>query len=123
MLKVLSENWVRVDFPAILQMLEWKLGLKSQDRVIRFPPEVVEEAVKSAPKTIDVYDRPGERILQLGEDRLRFWVGGHGVVLLSKPRGMKPSIFSSAKTSETWCASVHRSNTMMSSPPSALCAM
>jgi len=36
---------------------------------------VVEEAIKSAPKTIDVYDRRGEPKLKLGEDRLRFGVG------------------------------------------------
>jgi trimethylamine---corrinoid protein Co-methyltransferase len=74
-LKVLSETGVRVDSPAILQLLETKLNLKSQDRIIKFPPEVVEDAIKSAPKTIDVYDRRGEHKLKLGEDRLRFGVG------------------------------------------------
>jgi len=74
-LKVLNETGVRVDSPSILQMLEWKLGLKSQDRIIKFPPEVVEDAIKSAPKTIDIYDRCGEHKLKLGEDRLRFGVG------------------------------------------------
>ena len=59
-LRVLSETGVRVDSPEILQLLERKLGLKSQDRIIKFPSEVVEEAIKSAPKTIDIYDRRGE---------------------------------------------------------------
>lgn len=74
-LKVLSETGVRVDSPSVLRMLELKLGLKSQERVVKFPPEVVEEAIKSAPKTIDVYDRRGRQALKLGEDRLRFGVG------------------------------------------------
>jgi trimethylamine--corrinoid protein Co-methyltransferase len=74
-LQVLSETGARVDSPAILQMLEQKLRLKSQDRIIKFPPEVVEEAIKSAPKTIDIYTRRGEHKLKLGEDRLRFGVG------------------------------------------------
>jgi trimethylamine--corrinoid protein Co-methyltransferase len=74
-LKVLSETGVRVDSPSILQLLETKLKLKSQDRVIKFPPEIVEDAIKSAPKTINVYDRRGELKLNLGEDRLRFGVG------------------------------------------------
>ncbi|MBC7878491.1 MAG: trimethylamine methyltransferase family protein [Anaerolineales bacterium] len=74
-LKVLIETGVRVDSPAILQMLEQKLGLKSQDRIIKFPPEVVEDAIKSTPKTIDIYDRRGEYKFKLGEDRLRFGVG------------------------------------------------
>jgi len=74
-LRVLNETGVRVDSPEILQMLERKLGLKSQDRVIKFPPQIVEEAIKSAPKTINVYDRRGELKLKLGEDRLRFGIG------------------------------------------------
>ncbi|HET7142612.1 MAG TPA: trimethylamine methyltransferase family protein, partial [Anaerolineales bacterium] len=74
-LKVLNETGVRVDSPSILQMLELKLGLKSQDRVIKFPPEIVEEAIRSTPKTIDIYDRRGGHKLKLGEDRLRFGVG------------------------------------------------
>jgi trimethylamine---corrinoid protein Co-methyltransferase len=74
-LKVLGETGVRVDSPEILHLLEWKLGLKAEDRIIKFPPEIVEEAIKSAPKTIDIYDRRGEHKLKLGEDRLRFGVG------------------------------------------------
>ncbi len=74
-LKALNETGVRVDSPSILLMLENKLGLKSNDRVIKFPAEVVEEAIRSAPKTIDVYDRRGEFKFKLGEDRLRFGVG------------------------------------------------
>jgi trimethylamine--corrinoid protein Co-methyltransferase len=74
-LKVLSETGVRVDSPEILVLLERKLGLKSEDRRIKFPPEVVEDAIKSAPKTIDIYDRRGDHKLKLGEDRLRFGVG------------------------------------------------
>lgn len=74
-LKVLNETGVRVDSPSILQMLEQKLGLKAQDRIIKFPAEIVEDAIQSAPKTIDVYDRRGELKMKLGEDRLRFGVG------------------------------------------------
>ncbi len=74
-LKVLSETGARVDSPAILSLLETKLGLKAQDRVIKFPREIVEEAIQSAPKTIDVYDRRGAHKFKLGEDRLRFGTG------------------------------------------------
>jgi trimethylamine--corrinoid protein Co-methyltransferase len=74
-LRVLSETGVRVDSPEILQMLERKLGIKSQDRIIKFPSEVVEDAIKSAPKTIDIYDRRGEHKLKLGDNRLSFGVG------------------------------------------------
>lgn len=74
-LRVLSETGVRVDSPSILQMLELKLGLKSQDRIIKFPAEIIEDAIKSAPRNINVYDRRGEHKMNLGEDRLRFGTG------------------------------------------------
>ena len=31
--------------------------MKSQDQIVKFPPEIAGEAVKSAPRTIDIYDR------------------------------------------------------------------
>jgi trimethylamine---corrinoid protein Co-methyltransferase len=74
-LKVLSETGVRIDSPDILNLLERKLGVKSQDRIVKFQPEIVEEAIASAPKNIDVYDRRGNHQMKLGEDRLRFGVG------------------------------------------------
>ena len=74
-LRVLSETGVRIDSPQILGLLEGKLGLKARERILKFPPEIVEEAIKSAPKTIDIYDRRGEHKLKLGRDRLGFGVG------------------------------------------------
>jgi trimethylamine:corrinoid methyltransferase-like protein len=46
--------------------------IQETHRNIKFPPEIVEEAIKSAPKTIDVYDRRGQHRLNLGDDRLCF---------------------------------------------------
>jgi trimethylamine--corrinoid protein Co-methyltransferase len=74
-LRVLSETGVRVDSPAILQMLERKLALKSQGRIIKIPPEIVEDSISAAPKVVDIFDRRGEFKFKLGEDRLRFGVG------------------------------------------------
>lgn len=74
-LTVLSQTGVRVDSPSILQMLERKLSLQSQDQIIKFPPEIVEDAIKSAPKAIDIFDRRGAHKFKLGEGRLRFGVG------------------------------------------------
>jgi trimethylamine--corrinoid protein Co-methyltransferase len=74
-LRVLSETGVRVDSPSVLKLLERKLNLKADSRTIRFPAEVVEEAIQSAPKTIDVFNRRGEKTFTLGADRLRFGVG------------------------------------------------
>ncbi len=74
-LKVLSETGARIDSPSVLALLERKLGLKAQDRRMKFPPQIVEEAIRSAPKTIEIYDRRGELKMKLGEDRLRFGTG------------------------------------------------
>ena len=74
-LRVLSETGVRVDSPSVLALLKRKLNLKADGRTIRFPAEVVEEAIQSAPKTIDVFNRHGEKTFTLGADRLRFGVG------------------------------------------------
>ncbi|HUH98867.1 MAG TPA: trimethylamine methyltransferase family protein [Anaerolineales bacterium] len=74
-LSVLGETGVRVDSPVVLSLLERKLGLKADGRRIRFPAAVVEEAIHSAPKTIDVFNRRGEKAFTLGADRLRFGVG------------------------------------------------
>lgn len=74
-LKVLSETGVRIDSPDILNLLERKLEVKSQDRIVKFQPEIVEEAIESAPKNINIYNRRGEHVTNLGEDRLRFGVG------------------------------------------------
>src|SRR5690606_29577038 len=74
-LKVLSETGVRIDSPDILNLLERKLGIRSQDRIVKFQPEVVEAAIESVPKHINIYNRRGEHVTNLGEDRLRFGVG------------------------------------------------
>lgn len=73
--RVLSETGVRVDSPSVLNLLEKTLRLTSENRMIKFPREVVEDAIRSAPKAIDVYNRRGEHVLKLGDDRLRFGIG------------------------------------------------
>jgi len=74
-LRVLSETGVRVDSPSVLKLLESKPGMKVEGRVVRFTAEAVEDAIQSAPKTIDVFNRRGEHAFRLGDDRLRFGVG------------------------------------------------
>jgi trimethylamine--corrinoid protein Co-methyltransferase len=74
-LRVLGETGVRVDSPSVLSLLERKLGLKADGHTLRFPAEIVEAAIHSAPKTIEVFNRLGEKTFTLGADRLRFGVG------------------------------------------------
>ena len=74
-LSILGRTGVRVDSPTVLRFLETKLGVKAEADVLRLPAEVVEEAIRSAPKTIDVYDRRGNYVFKLGDDKLRFGIG------------------------------------------------
>jgi len=74
-LRILATTGVRVDSPRVLRFLEKRLGATARDDILQLPPEVVEEALRGAPKTIDVYDRAGRPVFTLGDDRLRFGIG------------------------------------------------
>lgn len=74
-LSILGRTGIRVDSPGVLRFLEGKLGVKAEADRLRLPAEVVEEAIRTAPKTIDVHDRLGNHVFKLGDDSLRFGVG------------------------------------------------
>jgi len=74
-LRILSETGVRVDSPSVVEMLEKTKQVKIQGRSVRLLPGLVESAIMSAPSTIQIYDRRGNPIFNLGNDRLRFGVG------------------------------------------------
>lgn len=74
-LSILSRTGVRVDSPGVLRFLETKLGSKAEVDVVKLPGEIVEEAIRAAPKTIAIFDRRGNHVFKLGDDRLRFGIG------------------------------------------------
>src|SRR5687768_18204095 len=77
-LKLLATTGVRVDSPSALEMLKKKVGSSMvEDRTVRFPAELVEWAIKSAPRQIQIYDRRGNPGFTIGgeEDRTRFGIG------------------------------------------------
>ncbi len=74
-LSILGRTGIRVDSPGVLRFLEEKLGTRAEAGVLRLPAEVVDEAIRTAPKTIDVHDRLGNHIFRLGDDSLRFGIG------------------------------------------------
>jgi len=75
-LQILSRTGVRVDSDRVRQRLAGKIGQAAvQDRIVRFPAEVVEWALQSAPGKIDLYDRRGQPAFQLGDGRLHFGIG------------------------------------------------
>src|SRR5687768_10439308 len=77
-LTLLATTGVRVDSPSAVAMLEKKVGSSNVDgRTVRIPAELVEWAIKVAPRQIQIYDRKGNPQFQIGgaEDRTRFGIG------------------------------------------------
>ena len=77
-LHLLETIGVRVDSPSTLEMLKKRVGSSMVDeRTVRFPAELVEWAIKTAPPQIQVYDRRGNPKFTIGgpEDRIRFGIG------------------------------------------------
>ena len=75
-LKILSSVGVRVDSPDARRILAASDGatLSEEDRML-LAPGLVEWAIKSTPPAVDIYDRRGEFVFRLGDDRPRFGVG------------------------------------------------
>ncbi|MFO7662072.1 MAG: trimethylamine methyltransferase family protein [Chloroflexota bacterium] len=74
-LSILSRTGIRVDSPSVLRFLEKKLGTKAEADVLKLPEEVVLDAIRTAPKVINIFDRLGNHVFKLGDDRLRFGIG------------------------------------------------
>src|SRR5215470_6908620 len=56
------------------------------ERVL-FPPEVVDRAIETAPKTFELFDRDGARHTELGGDKVHFVPGSSGLHLLDHRSG------------------------------------
>ena len=74
-LRILSETGVRVDSSRIVERLEKTRQVTVEARSVKIFPELVEQAIQSAPSVIQVFDRLGKPAFRLGDDRLRFGVG------------------------------------------------
>lgn len=74
-LRILSETGVRVDSPSVDERLGKTGGARVEGRCVRISAELVESAIRSAPSAIQMYDRRGNPVFCLGDDRLRFGVG------------------------------------------------
>jgi trimethylamine---corrinoid protein Co-methyltransferase len=75
-LKILARTGVRVDSDRIRTTLANKIGKSYiHDNIVHLPAEVVEWALTSAPRTIDLFDRRGQPAFQLGDGSLHFGIG------------------------------------------------
>ena len=76
--EILSRVGIRVDSAKARKVFE-KASLKpDRDNIIRISPEIVGWALKAAPSTVDIYNRRGDLVFQLGDaekNKTRFGVG------------------------------------------------
>jgi trimethylamine--corrinoid protein Co-methyltransferase len=74
-LQILAEVGIRVDSNRAQQIFARADGVKIDGDCIKIQPELVEWAIKTAPRGIDIYTRKGEKSFCLGQDSTRFGVG------------------------------------------------
>lgn len=75
-LRALEVTGVRVDSKRALELLAKRLGASSvKDNRVTFPREIVEWAIKAAPRTVEVFDRLGQSKFTLGQPGARFGIG------------------------------------------------
>jgi trimethylamine--corrinoid protein Co-methyltransferase len=65
-LEILRTIGIRVDSPQARKRFTKNTGCSESDGVVRLPAELVDWALKTAPSTVDVYDREGNARFQLG---------------------------------------------------------
>jgi trimethylamine--corrinoid protein Co-methyltransferase len=77
-LEILSTTGIRVDSLRARKLFAKALGISDTDTIVRIPAELVEQALKAAPSTVDIYDRLGNMRFQLGNcqrAQTRFGIG------------------------------------------------
>lgn len=74
-LRILSETGVRVDSPSIVKKLIRTGQVQVEGRTVKMSAELIESALKSAPRQIPVFNRRGQAAFTLGDGSLRFGIG------------------------------------------------
>ena len=81
-LEILARVGVRVDSEKARKVFE-KASLKADsDNTIRISSDLVDWAVKAAPSTVDIYNRSGDRVFQMGDAEINNTRFGFGVTNL-----------------------------------------
>ncbi len=77
-LAILANTGVRVDSPRARELFARALGGSVDHETVRFPPEVIDWALRVAPRSVNIYDRRGHPAFTLGpagQDSTRFGIG------------------------------------------------
>jgi trimethylamine--corrinoid protein Co-methyltransferase len=85
--RLLAEVGMEVRGAALRErLLDHGLPTSADGRIL-FPPDVVERAIASAPRSFVLYDRDGNRCADLGGDRVHFVPGSSGLKVLDHRTG------------------------------------
>ena len=85
--RLLDEVGMEIRGPSMrARLLEHGLPTTPEGRV-RFPPDVVDAAIASAPRSFRLYDRDGIERADLGDDRVHFVPGSSGLRVLDHRTG------------------------------------
>ncbi len=74
-LNILSRVGIRVDSPEGLALFAQADGAQIDGERVKLSPELVNWALKSAPSTIEIYDRNGKQAFTAGDGQAHFGVG------------------------------------------------
>jgi trimethylamine--corrinoid protein Co-methyltransferase len=86
--RILDETGVEVRGAALRErLLDAGLKLDSTGERVRFPPDVVDEALRAAPSSFTLFDRDGEPHAELGGDRVHFVPGSSGLRVIDHRTG------------------------------------
>jgi trimethylamine---corrinoid protein Co-methyltransferase len=86
--RILAEIGIEVRGPALRQrLLDHGLKLDDAGERILFPPEVVDQAVAGAPRSIKLFTRDGDQHADLGGDRVHFVPASSGLKVLDHRTG------------------------------------
>ena len=75
---VLETVGVKVECPEMVQEFANQPGVRCKDNVVKLPVKMVERALETAPRQVDIYNRRGEGAFSLGPDfnhHTRFSIG------------------------------------------------
>ncbi len=86
--RILHEIGVEVRGPGLRQrLLDYGLRQDASSGRVLFPPDVVDQAIASAPRSFTLYDRNGKPHADIGGDRVHFVPGSSGLKILDRHTG------------------------------------
>jgi trimethylamine--corrinoid protein Co-methyltransferase len=86
--QILAEIGIEVRGPVLRErLMAHGLKLDTAGERVLFPPEVVEEAIRTTPASFTLYDRMGQPHADLGGDRVHFVPGSSGLKVLDHRTG------------------------------------